>query len=208
MLKRYRFAAKTTSRSWVHLDSSPPTLFCKLCSFPQLVPQSIDILSAVSWHLVLSHTISDHLMSLQLFWRLSPPRCTLSFVCGFRKDSQPYNWESCASDTWRMHTHAYASCWPNLADLGSSGINHMCPMQTAAMYEEIVQNMAQEQTLNNHSIISTKDTATSWASMSQVCIHTLLVWTIWIHLVSFVHTARWCVCMSNAFEGKFQKSCA
>mmetsp|Transcript_73707 Transcript_73707/g.149098 ORF Transcript_73707/g.149098 Transcript_73707/m.149098 type:complete len:85 (-) Transcript_73707:242-496(-) len=29
--------------------------------------------------------------------------CTLSFVCGFRKDSQPYNWDSCGGSTGRQN---------------------------------------------------------------------------------------------------------
>lgn len=89
----------------------------------------------------------------------------------------------------RHLTHAYA-CFmlADNWDLGSSGINHMFPVQTAAMYEEIVQNMVQEQTLNNHSIISTFNQRYCnliehpWAKFASAPYLYGLFGSIWYHL--------------------------
>jgi hypothetical protein len=92
----------------------------------------------------------------------------------------------------------------------------MFPMQTAAMYEEIVQNMVQEQTLNNHSIISTKDTATS-LSIHEPSLHPHLTCMDYLDLFGIICSHSEVMrlscfqtpsSMSNAFQGKFQKSCA
>lgn len=66
------------SRSWVHLDSSPPTLFCKLCSmdFHSLFHNQLTSLVPsrdISCYLILSRTISCHFNFFDGYLHLGAP---------------------------------------------------------------------------------------------------------------------------------------
>ena len=185
------------SRSWVHLDSSPPTLFCKLCSmdFHSLFHNQLTSLVPsrdISCYLILSRTISCHFNFFDGYLHLGAP--CLSSVASAKTRSPttgspvPQTPDACIRmlHVGRQLRSRIIGDQPYVSDANRCDVRGNCAEYGARANVE--------QPLH-HFNFQPKILQPHWASMSQVCIRTLLVWTIWIYLVSFVHTARWCVCL-------------
>lgn len=198
------------SRSWVHLDSSPPTLFCKLCSmdFHSLFHNQLTSLVPsrdISCYLILSRTISCHFNFFDGYLHLGAP--CLSFVASAKTRSPitgspvPQTPDACACFMLAEFGRSrIIGDQPYVSDANRCDVRGNCAEYGArANVEQFNQRYCNLMSIHEPSLHPHLTCMDYLDLFGIICSHSEVM-----RLSCFQTPSS----MSNAFEGKFQKSCA